>query len=836
LNKRKKTLLIAASLALTLITSGCTDSDGLKDKLYTGPELTGSVTPADDMPVIANDRFSLFLKNDMSVIVEDIKNDVIWSTNAEPKTMNVTLQDQFILKYYDASGSLLQMRSKEDCVDKGQSDAFLIDGELYVRYRLGDYEKTLDDVPQVLSNERYTDKFLNKLNEDDAKELDEYYRYYEKDNAWKIKPKGKNNYENILSLMAKAGYTYEDLVQDKIEFGFPTEATSKAFFTVVLKYSLETDSLKVSLPNEFIEFSSDFPPFEISVLESFGQQTQDDEGYIFLPDGSGALMNFSNNDTGRNEISLPVYGLDLSQTSYVLQNNRQSNENVMLPVFGMKDGGASFVAIIEGGESKATINAHKAGSNFSRNSVYTTFRLIDRDRVYLGGNDEHAAKVLIFENRLFDTDCAIRYVFLSPGSDYVDMAVRYRDILTDEGILNLGSDNEQEQVHLLIDTINGVKGYKNFLGISYTGVLSLTSYSEVREIMNDLISSGITSPEFKLTGWFNKGYYHDFINRIKLNSENGGRKEWDKMISYADENGIVVYPDVEFQTFAKGSLSFIPLADSARRLDFSSVQVPVLSLAMQAENYGNGLSPSFLNVMTPSKLIKTTEKFMKKFTALETGGICLRSSGNMIFSDFNTKNTVDRTESQEILKKHIETVRSDSLKVMLNECFAYAFGYADAVSDVPLGSSQFFMADEEVPFLQIVLNGSMTLYGEAMNLASDLDEHLLKSIEYGVNLSFQVTHAGSDELKNTEITTNYSSGYEDWEKTIKESYSEIKSALSGVANVRITDHNKIAEGVYCTVYANGIRVFVNYSDTDISTDSGIIPAKGFLQANTDRSH
>jgi hypothetical protein len=358
----------------------------------------------------------------------------------------------------------------------------------------------------------------------------------------------------------------------------------------------------------------------------------------------------------------------------------------------------------------------------------------------------------------------------------------------------------------------------------------MTSYAENREIMADLLKSGITNLDWKLTGWFNEGYYHDYISKIKLQKELGDRKQFDETIEYAKANGINVYPDVEFQTFAKSSLGFIPLRDASRGLDFSSVQIPVLSLAQQAENSGSGLVPAKLHVRSPGKIQELTDRFLKSYKSLNIDGISLRSSGNALYSDFNEKNTIDRVDSQDIMIQHLATVKNTVKNVMLSEAFAYALPYASAITEMPLGSSNFSTTDEDVPFVQIVLHGNTTMYGDAMNLVPNSSQYLLKSIEYGVFLHYQLTACESSNLKNTEYTTNYSSNYTDWKKSLISSYTKVNNALSKVGNARISDHHSVMDKVYCTEYDNGVRVYVNYSSVDKTVEDGIVPASGFFVA------
>ena len=57
---------------------------------------------------------------------------------------------------------------------------------------------------------------------------------------------------------------------------------------------------------------------------------------------------------------------------------------------------------------------------------------------------------------------------------------------------------------------------------------------------------------------------------------------------------------------------------------------------------------------------------------------------------------------------------------------AYTFGYVSDIIDAPVEYSQFYIIDEQVPFYQMVIHGSIDYSGEALNLRdADIDDALL---------------------------------------------------------------------------------------------------------------
>ena len=75
-------------------------------------------------------------------------------------------------------------------------------------------------------------------------------------------------------------------------------------------------------------------------------------------------------------------------------------------------------------------------------------------------------------------------------------------------------------------------------------------------------------------------------------------------------------------------------------------------------------------------------------------------------------------------------IAADSLdKLLLEGAYAYAFPYADGITDVPVFSSQYDIEDETVPFYQMVMGGTAALYSEPLNESGNIREMFLKSLD-----------------------------------------------------------------------------------------------------------
>ena len=813
--------LVGAVVLLVLSGSG---KEKLTDRYSTAPELTGQVSPNAEKALLTTGDLSLYLEDNMVVRVES-RDGTVWSTNGNSHDGKQT-QGQFIVSYYTSNAAYSYMDSQADSVDKQQAQAFVQDDILYVQYRVGNYGKTVDAVPSCLTDERFQEMFLSKLPEEEAALMESYYKFYEDEGTWRIRAKGRNNFEKILVFMDMVGYTEEDLLQDNAAAGITVDISSKPWFTIVLAYELTDDGLRVSMPVERIEFNGDFPLYEVDLLPNFGKLDQSEDGYVLLPDGSGALMQYTTDYQSRMEYTMPIYGLDWSVASDTLSTGQFQYEYASLPLYGVKDGQDAYLAVVEGGQTKATINFHQAGPYFARNAAYLTFRMVNKDSVYLSGSD-NSSKVVVFESSLAEETCSVHYQFLADNSGYVEMAAHYRQYLQEQGILK---DLENSDVSLLLETVCGVWSKKNFLGVSYEGVTAATTFQQNQLLAQDLLGSGVAHLDLKPIGWFNDGVYHDYAGNIKLNQVLGGKSAWNDLVKYAQSAGVGLYPDVDFQRIPDAAWGFLPTLDAAFRLDSNEAKFSILSRALLLEKEDFGLTPSNLYLLSPANYADTVAAFLKDYAPIAAGGLSMRSA--WAYSDFNDRDMISRPEMVELLTAELKKL-AEGQDLMIQNGAQYCFPYTQKMSSVSSDCSHYRVADLPVPFLQMVLHGSMKLYTSPMNLSSDTETAVLRAIEYGMLPNFQVTYEESSILKNSEYSDNYASGYESWREDILSAYQQINESLNGLIGVAITDHAQVAQQVYATTYASGDVVYVNYGTQDVTVNGITVPARGFMRVGGD---
>ena len=108
-------------------------------------------------------------------------------------------------------------------------------------------------------------------------------------------------------------------------------------------YRLDGDKLVVEVPLKEIEYKENYPIYYLNVLPYFGAGSTKDEGYMLVPEGGGALINFNNGKTAQNSYYANMYGWDHAQNREAVVHETETYFNA----FGIARNGSSFLCVME---------------------------------------------------------------------------------------------------------------------------------------------------------------------------------------------------------------------------------------------------------------------------------------------------------------------------------------------------------------------------------------------------------------------------------------------------------------------------------------------------------
>ena len=145
----------------------------------------------------------------------------------------------------------------------------------------------------------------------------------------------------------------------------------------------------------------------------------------------------------------------------------------------------------------------------------------------------------------------------------------------------------------------------------------------------------------------------------------------------------------------------------------------------------------------------------------------------------------------------VETTVSDAIKLYQNSLQKmkkngttlnlvapnkYLWKYTDRYLQSPVGTSQYVYETDTVPFLQMVLNGTMEVYAPYANFSFYAQTDMLRMIDYNISPSFVLTQKPSYLLGSTTSSDYYSTEFGQYEELVNTIYNTVNTPLSQVIN------------------------------------------------------
>lgn len=591
---------------------------------------------------------------------------------------------------------------------------------------------------------------------------------------------------------------------------------------IELKFEMEltAEGLRLRLDDESIREIGEFSLGAVYFLPFFGSTIGDEkQGYIFVPDGCGALIRFTKPRGYLQGFSKRVYGNDFGIDSLSAIEDLGANrvnafamdeETVSLPVFGVVHGTKqnAFLAVIEQGESYAEIQANPAGITTDYNRV--TARFVYRQK-YEQPVSKAGAGVQVLQKNRNEVNPVISYCFLTgENADYVGMAKAYRRYLVDKGILEKQQPKDGD-IALRLDFLAAdIK--KEFIG---TSVLKITGIDEIEQLVRKLHDMGITNLEVSLSGWQDGGLNGHRKTRISTDTVYGG-------ISSLGDLKQLVGPD------GKLSLYLSPFTALKEQLDLRSeaaitVSQNVVKIKTDDESY------PYLYFVKTSKALDTLENQVSAMAAAGYANWVLDDVGYLLYGEYLQNKTISREEARLLVQQAVADLACRYGRLEIVRPNQYLLEYTDAYLSAPIVSSQLLFETDTVPFLQIVLSGYITMYAPYTNLSLYSRADILRQIDYNMLPSFLLTGKTNYELKRTASAHIQSSWIEHWDEYIVEVYEMMNEIMSKIKGQAFVDRIVLETGLVKNIYESG-TVYINYNSTDKQADGLSIPAMSAIYA------
>jgi hypothetical protein len=517
-------------------------------------------------------------------------------------------------------------------------------------------------------------------------------------------------------------------------------------------------------------------------LDSYGDHIR----YYIVDEEKGYVLDES---TGSMTMNVELSG----KTYYVLDEdgNRAYRTNSIYDYTYVNQG---FVAIIEEGESLCYITSNHGGNVLHKyNSTYVTVYPESSDTYNLAdtisvGQD---AEWTVVSERKYTGAFKILYIMVSDleGSEYagsyMGMALAYRNYLEKNGVLSL-IDDAAADIPLYIESFGMIETDDVIMTIPVYVDTPLTTFDDVETMYQQLSAKGINNVNFRLTGFTNGGASVSTApTSVKFEKVLGGNSGYQQALTTsAGRYGL--YANFDFSNVQSTTLldGFSYKKYAARTIDNRYARKRSYDATYQSYQYIGSVCVS------ASAYEVIFEKFSKAMSKFE--GITAISAGTLgsdLNTDFDEDDPYNREDSKEYTIEFLKSLSETYGNVMVDGGNAYTWSYVSDILNVSLDSSRYLRASQSIPFMGIILHGSIQIAGKPTNMQGDLEYEILKIVENGASPYYTLSYQNTSELKdNYDLSKYYSVNFGIWLDDLVDTYTILNEALKDVQTSQIMDH------------------------------------------------
>jgi hypothetical protein len=573
-----------------------------------------------------------------------------------------------------------------------------------------------------------------------------------------------------------------------------------------IQIRLTSDGMTAEIPASSVRETETMKLCAVYLYQFMGAAMPDEtDGYLLLPEGAGALVDLKDN---QNKYKSPyqkrIYGTNIgieTQRSAYTRNMPAPKEPVpvLMPIYGIAHTSrqTAFLAIAQEGAYNADILAYPNGVVTRYN--WAAIRFIYREQYIM--QTTRATGILTSETTPYLRDVKLRFILLTGDrADYSGMALAYRNYLTECGYLT----NRDTHFRTRIDFL----GAETKKWLLFDQVTPMTTVKQLSEMLTGLADDGVTDIYALYRGWQQGGLTKNYgSGNFSMEGKLGRLKDLEALQEkLADKRiDIALYQD------------FL-LANEGRLYNTSTDIVKGISqMLVRFRTYAYPFDS--LYYFTPLHIAQLT----MRYAGSDAGRFPLAagSLGDTLFSYYSKGAVYSRGDTAEGLQAALDVFGQGS--VALESPFMYMLPHASVFLDMPLYTSHYNYLSEEVPFLPMVLSGSIAWHGEYVNFQPNENTFLLKMAEYGAYPSFLLTGSPPENLRLTNSSWIYVSGFDIFRERIKQYSEELRTIREITGGSAMARHDIPAPGVARTTYENDAVVIVNYNDTAY-TDNGVIVA------------
>ncbi len=707
----------------------------------------GGQTGLTDMYEVAkNEKFALYIDFETTdIAVLDLTTGFAYHSNPKrdpdtnlSATQQATVGSPLSVEAYDASGKRYSFNFYSNCWEDGKGAFYVMqtaEGNIRIIYTIGN-DPDKDLFPPVVTKDTYENTILagldakladNTITQDQHKKFNDLlkkcYRYItpnpsNKSEELKVEDKERfretfptidvmslyisydkvstKQKSQIKELMETIGFTVKDVKKEmeRADYQGPERAV---LYTIPVDLILNENGLAVNIDSSLILGPTKQRLNTIGVYRGFGaNKTTYKEGYMIVPDGSGAIIPLEGNLT-KDVFKNRIYGAD---ASFSREFSTDYSEQVLAPFMVLDRGifpedatrynAGGMIAVLEDGAAQANMIARPvSGSGNPVPSVNyeiiyseTDYRTYSTSAAATGGMLEQTGSGLLLSKEEVTGNYRIQYLFTKGGMSYSEYAATLRDYFIKTNKFPTEKLSETE-LPLFVDLLGCVDMNQTVLGIPVKTETPLTTYNQALEILTKLKESGVNNVVARYTYWANGGENNTAANDVDLLNCMGSKAELAALIQYCNDNNMGFFPSADFLHVTTTGNGFSQSQDAARRMNRSTATL------IERMNANGSLRKDLEEkILVSSKVsVEMAQSYKASFEdTVNLKTIALGEIGNELHSNYKTNDGVTRAWAE---KDHVEVLKTfEGYDIAVSTGNFYTWNYASHIFGLPTGSTE----------------------------------------------------------------------------------------------------------------------------------------------------
>ena len=531
----------------------------------------------------------------------------------------------------------------------------------------------------------------------------------------------------------------------------------------------------------------------ISLLPYFGAAGDQDDGYMFYPDGCGAIVRYKQaHGSFSYYYKSDVYSEDTPNIDLNNGMTKAGLTGTMLPAFGVKNGESAFIAYAGQGGSNSYVSMMPSGYILNVNRSFLSFRF----RRAIASSSGTVSFVSGAQESAYETEReqytpAVRYMFLAnENADYSGMAVRLRQELSEKGILKKSSVLNGN-MPVAVTVWAGARKQ----GMLTDAFVGLTDYDEAARMVEELSAVEKTTLLLNLVGWSSTGA-NRFPQSVDAASQLGGPTALRRLAQTAAADGARLY------------LQCNVLYSQISSKSHSNTDAALANNLMLIKSK-DGLQ----TLISPRKTAEEAAQSLALFKKWGISGVCYDQLGQFLYYDYSEKNRATRPQVEALWQKLLTKTRDTLGSAAVTGGNAYTLGSADWLVNIPESSTGYSFEDAEIPFYQMLVHGYIPYSSKPFNQFYDSASETLHAIEYGGIPYFSLA-AWEDLSLTEELSDVYYSTEASRKGEVLSAFQKFSSDFGALADVPIVRHETIGSSAAVVTFENGTSVLINYADSE----------------------